>query len=149
MELKEKLEAYQELLTKKDELAEATKANNKEIDTLKSEIADLMIEEDVPKMSVGGYVFSLTDKTIYSKKSEADLQAAGLDFFGVLREQGFGDLIKETVAANSLNSAMRNLVDEAGALPEELADVLSVYDTYDITRRKETNRAIRKAKGEA
>ena len=106
----------------------------------------MMIDEDVPKMSVNGYCFSLSSKTIYSKKSEADLLAAGLNFFDVLRDNGLGDLIKEQVNQRTLNSTCNNMIDEEGALPESLASVLNSYDTYDITRRKETNRAIRKAK---
>ena len=45
------------------------------------DIAQEMIDADVPEMAVGDYVFSLRDKTEYSKKSNADLAEAGLDYF--------------------------------------------------------------------
>ena len=95
-----------------------------------------MIDDDVPSISVGGYKFFLQDKTIYSKKSEEMLQAAGLDFLEVLREQGLGDIIVETVNSRTLQSTVKNLVDEVGELPVELAEVLNTYDTYEIGRRK-------------
>lgn len=147
MELLEMVREYNELLEEKEGLKEATKANNAAIEEKKKEIAQQMIDDDVPSISVGGYKFSIQDKTIYSKKSEQDLLEAGVDFLETLREQGLGELIQETVNSRSLQSAVKNLVDEVGTLPEELAEVLNVYDTYEIGRRKETNKATKKAKG--
>lgn len=148
MNLLEMVSQYQELLDRKDELSEATKENNKAIEEAKAAIAQQMIDDDCPKTSCRGYTFSLADKTIYSKKSEEALQEAGLDFLDVLREQGLGDIIVETVNSRTLQSTVANLVEEQGELPDELAEVLNVYETFDITRRKESNRALKKAKGE-
>ena len=148
MGLLEMVNEYQELLEAKEGLAEATKNNNKAIEEKKQEIAQQMIDDDCPKISCSGYTFSLADKTIYSKKSEEALQEAGLDFLDVLREQGLGDIIVETVNSRTLQSTVANLVEEQGELPDELAEVLNVYETFDITRRKESNRALKKAKGE-
>lgn len=148
MNLLKMVSQYQELLDRKDELSEATKENNKAIEEAKAAIAQQMIDDDCPKISCGGYTFSLADKTIYSKKSEEALQEAGLDFLDVLREQGLGDIIVETVNSRTLQSTVANLVEEQGELPDELAEVLNVYETFDITRRKESNRALKKAKGE-
>lgn len=147
MTLLEMLEEYNELLETKDGLKEATKKNNEAIEAKKAEIAQQMIDDDVPSISVGGYKFFLQDKTIYSKKSEEVLQAAGLDFLEVLREQGLGDIIVETVNSRTLQSTVKNLVDESGELPVELAEVLNTYDTYEIGRRKDTNKTAVKAKG--
>ena len=146
MTLLEMLEEYNELLETKDGLKEATKKNNEAIEAKKAEIAQQMIDDDVPSISVGGYKFFLQDKTIYSKKSEEVLQAAGLDFLEVLREQGLGDIIVETVNSRTLQSTVKNLVDESGELPVELAEVLNAYDTYEIGRRKDTNKTAAKAK---
>lgn len=147
MNLLEMIEEYNELLEAKDGLKEATKKNNEAIEAKKAEIAQQMIDDDVPSISVGGYKFFLQDKTIYSKKAEAALQTLGLDFLETLREQGLGDIIVETVNPRTLQSTVKNLVDETGELPEELAEVLNVYDTYDIGRRKDANKATAKAKG--
>ena len=146
MGLLEMVNEYQELLEEKEGLAEATKKNNKAIEEKKQEIAQQMIDDDCPQTSSGGDAFSLSDKTIYSKKSEESLQEAGLDFLEVLREQGLGDIIVETVNSRTLQSTIKNLVEEQGELPAELAEVINSYDTFDIVRRKETNRALKKAK---
>ena len=147
MTIAENLRLYSDLLERKDNLKELTKKNNADIEELKQEIAQQMIDEDTPEMAIGDYIFSLRDKTEYSKKSEKALQEAGLDFLTVLREQGLGDIIVEQVNARTLNSAVKNLVAEEGELPEELDAVLSRFDTYEVARRKKRNKALNKAKG--
>ena len=149
MKLTEMLAQYEVLLDKKDQLAQDTKDNNAAIDKLKAEIAETMIDEDIPSQGYGDYVYSLQDKIKYSKRGEAELQEKGLDFFEVLREQGFGDIIKETVNANTLQSTMKAVADENDVeLPPELDEIVSSYEMTDISRRKSTNKALKRAKGE-
>ena len=149
MKLTEMLAQYEVLLDKKDQLAQDTKDNNAAIDKLKAEIAETMIDEDIPSQGYGDYVYSLQDKIKYSKRGEAELQEKGLDFFEVLREQGFGDIIKETVNANTLQSTMKAVADENdGELPPELDEIVSSYEMTDISRRKSTNKALKRAKEE-
>ena len=149
MKLTEMLGQYEELLDKKDQLAKDTKDNNAAIDKLKAEIAEMMIDEDIPSQGYGDDVYSLQDKIKSSKRGEAELQEKGLDFFEVLREQGFGDIIKETVNANTLQSTMKAVADENdGELPPELDEIVSSYEMTDISRRKSTNKALKRAKGE-
>lgn len=147
MKLTEMLGQYEELLDKKDALDKETKDNNAGIDKLKAEIAEMMIDEDIPSQGYGDYVYSLQDKVKYSKRGDAQLMEKGLDFFEVLREQGLGDLIKETVNPRSLQSAMKEIADENdGELPPELDEVVSSYEMTDIARRKSANKALKKAK---
>jgi hypothetical protein len=151
MQLLEKIDAYKVLLDRKDVLKEATTDNNKAIEELKKEIAQLMIDEECPTISRNGFKYSLQEKTMYSKKAEETLLAEGLEFLEVLRSEGFGELIVETVNARTLSSTLAAYVQENGALPEELAECINVYETYDIMKRKETNKAAKSAKqkGEA
>lgn len=147
MKLTEMLGQYEELLNKKDALDKETKDNNAAIDKLKAEIAEMMIDEDIPSQGYGDYVYSIQDKVKYSKRGDAQLMEKGLDFFEVLREQGLGDLIKETVNPRSLQSAMKEIADENdGELPPELDEVVSSYEMTDIARRKSANKALKKAK---
>lgn len=147
MKLTEMLGQYEELLDKKDALDKETKDNNAAIDKLKAEIAEMMIDEDIPSQGYGDYVYSLQDKVKYSKRGDAQLMEKDLDFFEVLREQGLGDLIKETVNPRSLQSAMKEIADENdGELPPELDEVVSSYEMTDIARRKSANKALKKAK---
>jgi hypothetical protein len=131
---------YQTLLETKDDLAAKTKENNAAIEAAKNQIAQQMVDDDCPRISSGGYSFSLTQKVIYSKRSEAELADSGLVFFDVLREEGLGDIIVETVNPRTLQSTVKAYVEENGELSEGLDSVIKAYETFDITRRKETTK---------
>lgn len=146
MTLDDKVRAYKELLDKKDELADLVKENNKAVDELEQEIAQMMVDEEKPDTTVDGFKYSLQEKTIYSKISEEKLMEMGIDFLDVLREQGFEHLIVERVDQRTLNSAMNNLVEEQGELPEELAECLNVYSQLKIAKRKANTKALNRAK---
>lgn len=137
-------ERYEELLEKKKELADETKANNTAIKDLEEEIETEMAEDEVTSITVNGHSYTLVPKTRYAKLGDEKLEAKGLNFYEVLREQGYGDLIHETVNANTLNATMAAAAEENdGELPEELAEVVSSYDYTDIQRRKATSKAAR------
>lgn len=146
MALQNMIQEYEQLLTRKDELAEETKAVNASIEEAKQAIADQMVEDDTPQISIGSYSYSLQNKTKWSKKSEAKLMEEGLDFFEVLREQGLGDLIKETVNARSLDATLNDMAESEEGVPDELLDVVSRYDMLDIRRAKVRNNAVSRAK---
>ena len=130
------LEKYKSLLDEKERLANLTKANNKLLEDQKKTVCEIMVDEECNKISYDGYTYSLKEATKYSKRSDEYLLEKGLDFFGILRSEGLGDLIKENVDARSLNAACRAYVEENGELSEELESVLSVYETMDISKRK-------------
>lgn len=140
MALLEMLKSYQELLQRKEELAAETKENSAAIEAAKKEIAEQMIDDDCPSIAVGGYTFSLQQKTAYSKRSDEELAAEGIDFLSVLREEGLGDIIVERVDPRTLQSAVKNYVDENGELTEGLESIIKSYDFNDITRRKATKK---------
>ena len=52
----------------------------------------------------------------------------------------------EQVNTRTLQSTLKDYVEEHGELSEELEKVIRSYDTYDIARRKETNRATKGGK---
>lgn len=140
MTLVEMIANYQTLLLTKDSLAEQTKANNKAIEQMKQQISEQMIDDECTSIGYAGYNFSLQTKTVYSKKSDADLQAEGLNFLETLRNNGLGDLIVEKVDPRTLSSALKQMVEAEGELPEELSEVVNVYETNDISRRKQSRR---------
>ncbi len=147
MTLDDKVRAYKKLLDKKDALAEQTKANNEELKNMEQEIARQMVDEEKPDTTVDGFKYSLQEKTRFSKISEERLMEKGLVFFDVLREQGFGHLITERVEPRTLDSAMNNLTAENdGELPEELAEVLTVYSELKVFKRKANTKALNRAK---
>ena len=142
MDIVTMIDQYKELLDRKDALADQTKENNKAIQEARDALAQAMIDAEVPKVSRNGFLYSLQDKTKYNKKACDDEE-----FFNVLEENGLGDLIKRTVDARTLSSAMAAAVEENdGVLPEEYEDYINVYQFYDIAKRKETNKTAKRAK---
>ncbi len=142
MDIVTMIDQYKELLDRKDALADQTKENNKAIQEARDALAQAMIDAEMPKVSRNGFLYSLQDKTKYNKKACDDEE-----FFSVLEENGLGDLIKRTVDARTLSSAMAAAVEENdGVLPEEYEDYINVYQFYDIAKRRETNKTAKRAK---
>lgn len=144
--LDRKVREYQKLLERKEELAEATKENNKAKEGLEKEICQMMIDEEKPSTVVDGYNYSLQQKTEYSKLGEDKMAEKGLDFLDILREQGLGHIIVEKVDPRTLSSVCKGIVEENGELPEELAEVVSVYEKLAISRKKANTGALNRAK---
>ena len=136
MALIDMIKNYQALLDRKDDLSEQTKANNAAIEAAKAEITQQMVDEDIPRISTGGYCFTLTAKTSYTKRSEEELAEGGLNFLDVLREEGLGDIIVEKVDPRTLQSTIKDYVEEHGGLSEGLESVIRIYDYNDITGGK-------------
>lgn len=142
MEILDLIDSYKELLDKKDELAEQTKENNKAIEEARNALSQAMIDAEMPKVSRNGFLYSLQDKTKYNKKA-GDSE----EFFEFLEEEGLGSIIKRTVDARTLSSTIGAVVEENdGELPDQFEDYISVYQYYDISKRKETNKTAAKAK---
>lgn len=132
MTLLEKVDELKALLDEKDALKAKTTENNKAVEACKKDLADMMLAEETTKVTRSGFSYSLQEKTRYSKKAGHDKE-----LFELLRENGLGDIIKETVNAQTLQGAMSNLAAENGdELPEEFAEVINVYEYLDIQKRK-------------
>lgn len=144
--LDEMVREYKKLLDRKDELAELTKQNNAAKEELEQAICKLMVDEEKPATIVDGFNYSLQQSTQYTKRSEEYLAEHNIDFFEVLREQGLGDLIVERVDPRTLSSSCKALVEEAGELPEELAECLTVFEKLTISKRKANTKALERAK---
>ena len=132
MTLLEKVDELKALLDEKDELKAKTTENNKAVEACKKDLSDMMLAEETTKVTRSGFSYSLQEKTRYSKKAGHDEE-----LFELLRENGLGDIIKETVNAQTLQGAMSNLAAENDdELPEEFAEVINVYEYLDIQKRK-------------
>ena len=152
-QLDHKIREYKELLDRKEELENMTKENNAAKEKLEQDICKMMIDEEKPSTIVDGFNYSLSQKVMYSKKSEEDLAAlekeTGLSFFDVLRDQGLGDIIKETVNPKTLQSTVAAMKEDLGEdqdLPEDLTQCLSIYEKLTITKRKANTKALDRAK---
>ena len=130
-ELATKLKALRD---KKEELAEATKQNNKDIESTELELSNLMIEEGNDGFELNGYKFTLQYKDIFSStvdKRQALIEA--LKLHGIDREE----IITETIPAPKLNSIMKTIYEENGdELPEEFEGIVSTYTKQGVGVRK-------------
>lgn len=144
MDLKDMIRSYEELLARKEALAAETKANSAAIAAMKEEIAAQMLEDDCPAITFGGYSYSISEKVSYTKRSDTDLAAAGINYFDRLREEGLGDIIVETVNVRTLQSTCAAYVAEHGELSEGLSEIIREYEYTDINRRKAATRGKKK-----
>lgn len=132
------IDRFKAALDEKDSLAEATKRNNAEVIDLRDKLAQAMIDAEIDQVGRHGINWKLKPTVKYSKK-------AGMDdaLFEILRNNGLGNLIKETVSPQTLQGAMSELAEENdGELPDEFAEVINKYEYMDISHRKASKSAF-------
>ncbi|MDR0531133.1 MAG: hypothetical protein LBG83_03595 [Oscillospiraceae bacterium] len=128
-ELADELKALRDL---KADLEAQLKDTNAKIDDTDYRLSEVMAEDEVQNFTRAGVMFCLTTKTRASA-------SAGLkdDLFVALRENGLGDIITETVNANTLSSTVKGLIEENGdALPTWLDGLVNVFDKTTVSVRK-------------
>ena len=120
------------LRDRKDELEAELKQVNMDIDNADWHLSNLMAETETQNFSRAGTMFCLTTKTRASAKAgQKD------ELFAALRGEGYGDLITETVNANSLSSFVKEQIAENGdALPDWLDGLVSVFEKTTVGVRK-------------
>lgn len=138
MTLLDLVKTYQTLLEQRDALTAEIKAINTDLEALKSRIIQQMIDDDCPRVTAGGYSFRPAAKTAYTKRSDRELSAKGLDFRRVLRAEGLGYVITETADSGALQTALQRYAEEHGELSPALAAVVRAYEYEDVIRRKVT-----------
>lgn len=137
-EILDLIDQFKAALEEKDALAEQTKRNNAAVIDLRDKLAQAMVDAEIDQVGRHGINWKLKPTTKYSKK-------AGMDdaLFELLRSHGLGDLIKETVNAQTLQGAMSELARENDdELPEEFTEVINKYEYMDISHRKATKSAV-------
>lgn len=120
------------LRDRKDELEAELKQVNMDIDNADWHLSNLMAETETQNFTRAGTMFCLTTKT------RASARAGQKDeLFAALRGEGYGDMITETVNANSLSSFVKEQIAENGdALPDWLDGLVSVFEKTTVGVRK-------------
>lgn len=127
-ELADKLKA---LRAEKDSLNEQLKAVHAEIDKTDYLLSEAMASSETQNFTRAGTMFYLTNTTRASA-------APGLKdaLFEALRGEGFGDMITETVNANSLSAFVKEQTAENGdALPTWLSGLVKVFEKTSVSVR--------------
>ena len=119
----------------RDEKAEAElrlKEIKAEMDEVDYQLSELMAESETQNFTRAGTMFCLTTKThasaVAGRKEE---------LFSALRASGFGDLVYDTVNANSLSACVKEQMAENGdALPGWLDGLVNVFEKTGVSLRK-------------
>lgn len=116
----------------KQDLEKQVKDVNAQIDDTDYQLSELMAETETQNFTRSGTMFCLTTKTRASA-----VGGSKEELYIALKSQGFGDLVYETVNANSLSSFVKEQIEENGdALPDWLNGLVNVFDKTTVGVRK-------------
>ena len=115
----------------KKEIEEALKEINELIAQTEEQLVNLMIEEETQNFTRNGRQFILTNRTYANAK-------AGMmpEICSWMKDNGLGDMVKESIHPKTLQAWVKEQIEEAGALPEELEPLVNVYEKSGISIRK-------------
>lgn len=120
------------LREEKSETELRLKEINAAIDEADYRLSELMAETETQNFTRAGMMFCLTSKTRASATA-----GRKEELFSALRSAGFGDLVYETVNANSLSAFVKEQIAENGdALPAWLSGLVNVFEKTSVSLRK-------------
>ena len=125
-------DTLKELRDKKKKAEQEVKDINARIDEVDYELSELMAQTETQSFNRAGTMFYLTTATrasaLADKKSE---------LYNTLKKMGFGELVYETVNANSLAAFVKEQTAENDdLLPDWLNGLVSVFEKTSVGVRK-------------
>lgn len=103
-----------------------------EIERVDFELSEIMMNTETQNFTRSGTMFCLTTTTRASATS-----GKKEDLYKALKDTGFGDLVYETVNANSLSAFVKEQISENDdALPEWLNGLVNVFEKTTVGVRK-------------
>ena len=129
-------ERLKELRDKKSALEKQTKENNAALDEVEKQLAKMMVDTETQNFTRNGTMFSLTNKTRASAVADCKDK-----LYRALKRKGYGNLVYETVNANSLSAFVNEQMSENNEeLPKWLNGLVNVYPQTKISVRKATRK---------
>ena len=131
-----------ELAEQLKQLREKKKAAEQQLKDIHAEIAQTeyqlsvqMAETETQNFTRAGTMFALTTKT------RASAMAGRKDeLYAALKENGYGDLVYETVNANSLSAFVKEQIAEnQDTIPDWLNGLVHVYEQTSVSVRQSAN----------
>ena len=121
-----------ELKETKKRLEDELKAVGLEIDRVDADLAQRMADAETQNFTRNGTMFCLTNTT------RASATAGRKDeLFDALRTAGYGDLVYETVNANSLSAFVKEqTMENCDTLPQWLDGLVTVFEKTTVGVRK-------------
>ena len=125
-------EELKNLRDSKKETEQRVKEINAELDKVERELADLMAGTETQNFTKSGVMYSLTVKNRASAVAERKDK-----LFDALKKNGYGDLVYETVNANSLSAFVNEQVAQnEDNLPAWLEGLVNIYEQAKVSVRK-------------
>lgn len=116
----------------KKELDAQVKEVNTEIESLDLALSDAMAEAELDRFSRNGSTFYLNTRLFASPAARRKD-----DLMRVLKDQGYGSIVVETVNANTLASFVKEqMAANEDVIPEWLSDVVSTFEKVSVGVRK-------------
>ena len=144
--VKELIDQYEEIRERKERLAKEKAAAEEEYKQIQIDLAAAITEIGEDSATNEGFVYSPKVQGKYSFRAQEDLEAEGLDKIAVLKENVFGEIVKETVDWRTLNSTMREVAESDDGIPEDVLGILNVYDEIIVSRTKKDTKKQDKLK---
>lgn len=120
-----------ELREEKQRLEEETKKVNAEKDRVEQQLFEQMQSNEIDKFQRAGRLFYPIVRTWANpKKGNKE------NVYQWMKENGYGDLVTETVHAQRFNSMVNEMIEEEGAIPDELETLINVTERVSIGVRK-------------
>lgn len=115
----------------KAQLEDQLKQINAQIEGAEQALAQAMLVEEMQNFVRAGQMFYLQTKTYASPVAERKPE-----LLIWLKENGYRDLVQETVNANTLAAFVRNQLEESDELPGGLSELVNVYEKTTVGIRK-------------
>ena len=122
---------FSDLKVMKKGLEVEQKNNNWELEQVGEELVQAMLEEEMANFVRSGQMFYLSTKIF----ANAD-KTRKSELFEWLKKNDYGDMVQETVNANTLAAFVREILDEQEKLPEQLDQLVNVYEKTLVGMRK-------------
>ena len=117
-----------EAKARKKALEADLKALNAQIEDLDQALSDSMMDAELDKFTLNGSTFYITTRLFASPKN-----GEKEELFEVLRANGYGSLVTETVNANTLASFVKEqIASNDDVLPEWLEEKVTVFEKTSV-----------------
>ena len=131
MELFATADTLADLRDQKKKAEDALKEINERIAQTEEQLVEQMVAEEMQNFTRNGKQFILTSRTYASAKS-------GMmpDICDWMKDNDLGDMVKESIHPQTLQAWVKEQIEEAGALPKDLSELVNVYEKSGISIRK-------------
>ena len=130
-DLFELADQVRELRDEKDDAERTVKEISAELEAAETALAEAMLNSETQNFTRAGRMFCLTTKTRASA-----IAGQKEELFAALKDNGYGELVYETVNANTLSSFVKEQIAEHEQLPSWLTGRVNVFEKTGVTFRK-------------